>query len=315
MSTAALDLAAIRALLPEPQVGTITAAQPISTGLSGAGVYALSSTRGELVLRVHAARADAAAFTQQLRLLRRVAERGIAPALVHVDEAARAIVSTRVAGVPFAAALGDPAQRGAAIAGVVAQLRALHALDADGVQERDPLAHARDQLALHQQRPGFPARAATELPPIFDAIEGTLARDPRRVVSHNDVNPGNVLWDGARAWLVDWDVAGLSHPFYDLAALAMFLQLPDEAAHGLLALQEQQPIDDAARAFFAALRQLAALLCGLVLLGLLPDLTLLPSSAPTLSEFYAGLRTGAFVLQEPRGQAAFASALLALGLG
>jgi aminoglycoside phosphotransferase (APT) family kinase protein len=56
-----------------------------------------------------------------------------------------------------------------------------------------------------------------------DEISVTLARDPRRVVSHNDVNPGNILWDGAHAWLVDWEVTGLGHPYYDLATLALFL--------------------------------------------------------------------------------------------
>jgi aminoglycoside phosphotransferase (APT) family kinase protein len=247
-------------------------------------------------------------------VLRRAAERGVAPALVHVNAAARAIVSTRVAGVPLAAALGDPGQRGAAIASLVTQLRALHALDAGGVEERDPLVYARAQYATQRLRPGFPAWAAA-LDPIFDAIEVTLARDPRRVVSHNDVNPGNVLWDGTRAWLVDWEVAGLAHPFYDLAVLAMFLQLDDATAHGLLAHYEQRPIVDDARATLAALRRLAALLCGLTLMSLVPELGLLPTSAPTLAELYAQLRSGALDLQDPRGRAAFALALLQVGMG
>jgi aminoglycoside phosphotransferase (APT) family kinase protein len=314
MSGLAPEFAAIAPLLPGEHVGTVTAIQPISMGLSGAGVYAVSSTRGELVLRVQPERGDASHWAQQLRVLRRAAERGVAPALVYVDETARAIVVTRVAGVPLAAALADPGQRGAVLASVVAQLRALHALDVAGIEEREPLAYAREQHAAQRARPGFPVWAAA-LEPIFDAIEATLARDPRRVVSHNDLNPGNVLWDGARAWLVDWEVAGLTHPFYDLAALAMFLQLDDAAAHGLLAQHEQRPIDDGARATFAALRRLAALLCGLTFASLVPDLGFLPASAPTLAAFYAELRAGTVDLQDPRGRGAFALALLQLGTG
>ena len=314
MSALAPEFAAIAHLLPEEHVGTVIAIKQISMGLSGAGVYAVDSTRGEMVLRVQPERGDAARWTQQLLVLRRAAERGVAPALVHVDESARAIVSMRVAGVPLAAALADPRQRGAAIASVVAQLRALHELDVAGVEEADPLGYGRGQHAAQRARPGFPAWAAA-LDPIFDAIEVTLARDPRRVLSHNDLNPGNVLWDGARAWLVDWEVAALAHPFYDLAVLAMFLQLDDAAAHGLLAQQEQRPIDDGARAIFAALRRLAALLVGLIFASLVPDLRLLPASAPTLSSCYAEMRAGTLDLQDPRGRGAFALALLQVGTG
>jgi aminoglycoside phosphotransferase (APT) family kinase protein len=314
MSATVPGIAAIAHLLPEEHVGSVTAVRPISMGLSGAGVYAVTTTRGELVLRVNADRGDASHFAHQLRVLRRAAEHGVAPPIVHIDEPARAIVSAAVAGVPLAAALADPMQRGAAIAGVIEQLRALHALDATGVEARDPLVFARDQLATQRARPGFPAWAAA-LDPIFDAVEVTLARDPRRVVSHNDLNPGNVLWDGARAWLVDWEVAGLSHPFYDLAALAMFLQLEDTAAHALLAQQERRPIDDADRATFAALRRLVALLCGLVFASLVSDLAVLPTSAPTLAAFYADLRAGRIDLQDPRGRGAFALALLQVGVG
>lgn len=307
------ELAAVAHLLPEESVGTVTAIQPISMGLSGAGVYAVTSSRGELVLRVQPERADRD-WAQQLRILERAAAAGVAPALVHVDPAARAIVLARVAGMPLAAALGDPGQRGAAIAGVVAQLRVLHALDATGIDERDPLPFARSQLAAERARPGFPAWAA-DLEPVLGAIEETLAGDPRRVVSHNDLNPSNVLWDGTRAWLVDWEVAGLTHPFYDLAALAMFLRLDDAIALRLLAAQEGRAIDAGGAATFAALRRLAALLCGLTLASLLPDLELLPAAAPTLAAFYADLRAGALDLRDARGQAAFAVALLRLGAG
>jgi aminoglycoside phosphotransferase (APT) family kinase protein len=305
------EYAAIAHLLPEQHVGTVTAIQPISMGASGASVYAVTASRGELILRVSGNRFDAH-WAQQLRIMRRAAERGVAPAIVHVDEAAHAIVSKRVQGLPLAAALANPAQRDAAIANTVTQLRALHALDTDGVQERDPIAFAHEQYAAQRVRPGFPAWAAT-LDPIFDATAAILARDTRRVVSHNDMNPGNILWDGARVWLVDWEVAGLAHPFYDLATLALFLRLEDAAAHALLAMQEQRAIDDADRTTFAALRRLAALLCGLVFASMVPDLSVLPEKAPTLLEFYGELRAGKLDLQDARGRGAFAAALLRAG--
>jgi aminoglycoside phosphotransferase (APT) family kinase protein len=301
----------IERFLPETVVGGVEEVRPISMGLSGAGVWAVRTTRGELVLRVQPERADPTAWGQQLIVLRRAAAAGVAPGIVHVDEDGRAVVSHRVAGVPFAAALGDPAQRGPAVASLVAQLRRLHALDASGVAERDPVAYARTQYAAQRGRPGFPAWIA-ELEPVFAAIEATV--DARRVVSHNDVNPGNVLWDGARAWLVDWEVAGLTHPFYDLATLAMFIQLDEPTAMALLTAQEGVPPGDGARTVFSALRRLAALLCGLTFAGMVPDLGALPSPPPTLAAFYADLRAGKLRLGSREGQAAFAAALLGVGV-
>ena len=147
---------AVAHLLPEQHVGSVVAIEPISTGASGADVYAVTTTRGEFVLRISGDRLGVH-WTQHLRIMRRAAERGVAPAIVHVDESAHAIVSLRVQGLPFAAALMNPAQRDAAIGSIVTQLRTLHALDIDGVQERDPMAYVREQYAAQRVRPGFPA--------------------------------------------------------------------------------------------------------------------------------------------------------------
>ena len=316
MSAASVDVTALGHLLPEPIVGTVVSVTPVRMGLSGAAVYAVTGARGDYILRVQGERDDERFWTQQLLVLRRAAEHGIAPPIVHVDETARAVISRRVAGVPLPAALADPTQCGVAIAGVVTQLRTLHAVDPGGIEERDAVGYARGVWEEQRVRPGFPTWAAGT-GAALDAIAAVLARDTRRVVSHNDVNPGSVLWDGTRAWLVDWEVAGLGHPYYDLAAFATFLNLDAEAAHGLLGLQEQLPLGDEARATFAAMRQLVGLAAGCVFLSLVPDLAVYPAptraDAPTLAGCYGEIRAGRLDLQTPRGRAAFGLALLRLG--
>ncbi len=37
--------------------------------------------------------------------------------------------------------------------------------------------------------------------------------------SHNDPNPRNVLFDGERLWLIDWETAYRNHPLIDVAIL------------------------------------------------------------------------------------------------
>ena len=307
------DRAAVARYLPAEVTGEVSEVQFLSSGLSGAGVYAVTSSRGDLVLRVQP-EPEFGRWEQQALLMQRAAERGVAPAVLFVDRQARAIISARAPGRPLAAALADPEGRRRALGGVVVQLRALHAVDPDGIVERDPVAWLRGLLVAQRARAGFPA-AAERVEAIAAEVAGVLESDRRRVVSHNDLNPGNVVWDGERAWLVDWEVAGLGHPYYDLAALAMFLQLDEAVALALVAEQEQRPIDSDERATFEALRQLAAALCGLTLFAMVPDLAVQRSPAPTLTEFYAGLRSGAHDLGSPRSRAAFALALLRSATG
>jgi thiamine kinase-like enzyme len=311
---ASVDRAFLLLLLPEAAVGVVESIEPIHAGLSGAGVYAVAASRGKFVLRVQARQLDEAYFAQQLLVLRRASAAAVAPAVVHVDEGARAVVSVRIAGIPLAAALADPTQRGAVLASVVDALRTLHALDMSGVVARDPVPFARAAWEACRHRPGFPTWAGT-LAPILDELAAVLERDHRRVVSHNDINPGNFLWDGLRAWLVDWEVAGLGHPYYDLAALALFLRLDDDAMFALAARHDGAPLDHSSRATFHALRRLVGLLSGLTFLGLVDDLEVrtaaTPADAPSLGHCYQALREGQLDLQSPGWHAMMGLALLA----
>lgn len=54
------------------------------------------------------------------------------------------------------------------------------------------------------------------------------------VLGHNDLLAGNILDDGSRLWLIDWDYAGFGTPFFDLANLTTNNGLPTEAELELL---------------------------------------------------------------------------------
>jgi aminoglycoside phosphotransferase (APT) family kinase protein len=301
----AVDRAALQRFLPADKLGEIRTITPIRLGLSGAGVYAVTTETGEYVLRLQGQGANDSFWTQHLLILRRAAAMQVAPPVAYVDVGARAIVSARIPGVPLPTVLADPDVREQAIVDVVARLRAVHTIEPTGIAERNPAEYARGVWEMQRQRTGFPTWAA-DLRSAFDELAALLARDRRRVVSHNDVNPGNVLWDGARTWLVDWEVAALGHPYYDLAAFVTFLGLDPERANALLRLQEDSPLDEEAFGTLAALRQLVALAIGNVFLSLTSDLTtVVPRTreeAPTLAEVRRGMRSGALDLQTPRGQ-------------
>jgi len=308
----------VQRLLPSALVGDLHSITPVHMGLSGAGVYAVSASKGEYILRIQGADAEPGLWDQHLLILRRAAAHGVAPSIVHVDAAAAALVSVRIRGAPLPSVLGDPAVRHVAIHDVVSRLRLLHTVDKTGVVERDAVEFGRDLCEAQRRRPGFPKWGA-RTDPVLEEVASVLARDTRRVLSHNDVNPGNVLWDGTRSWPVDWERAGLNHPYYDLAAFVTFLDLDADGAYELLALQEQSSLDDTAREAFAGLRQLVALLVGHIFLSMVPDLSILraptPTDAPTLAQCRAAMRNGALDLQTAQGQAMLGLAFLLIATG
>jgi thiamine kinase-like enzyme len=55
------------------------------------------------------------------------------------------------------------------------------------------------------------------------------------VFGHNDLLPGNLIDDGTRLWLIDWEYAGFNSPLFDLANLASNNGLTPEQEDWLLA--------------------------------------------------------------------------------
>lgn len=298
-------------LLPTALLGDIRAIQPITVGLSGASVYAVSAGRGDFILRVQ--HGDRAAWEQMLTMQRLAAAGGVAPQVVHADADALATVSVKVPGESFGRAVAQPAIRPAAFGSLVGKLAKLHAIPADGLPIRDPISYAQRVWDAQAKRPGFPSWALP-LGTRIDAAAARIAQDPRKVFSHCDLNPVNLLWDGHEVWLIDWEAAGLAHPYLDLAILANFLVLPDEPALGLLGAQERAALGEEARSLFTALRDLARIIYGAIFFGLVPELSAVAvpdrEETPVLTQCYAMLAAGELVMSEPRGQVLMGAALL-----
>ncbi len=56
------------------------------------------------------------------------------------------------------------------------------------------------------------------------------------VFGHNDLLPANLLDDGRRLWLIDWEYAGYNSPLFDLGGLASNAELSPDAEAELLRL-------------------------------------------------------------------------------
>jgi aminoglycoside phosphotransferase (APT) family kinase protein len=232
-----------------------------------------------------------------------------------VDEARRAVVSAFVVDRSFPALYGDPRTRQVALEQLGRMLRRVHDLPLPpGAESRQPL----DLLTMLWSGP-----LSTVPLPAFtgEAVQRMLseeapARDRDPVLSHNDVNPTNLVYDGENLLLLDWDTAGPNDPLYDLAAISVFLRMDEGTCRTLLAAHDGKSVS-ALPVRFAYFRRLVAVLCGVAFLhlaarsgpvGASGKETL--ESTPSLADFYQRLRTGAVNIASADGQRSFGFALL-----
>jgi thiamine kinase-like enzyme len=78
------------------------------------------------------------------------------------------------------------------------------------------------------------------LPADIDAMLGTSRRLSRKLapytptLCHNDLLPANILDDGKRIWIVDWEYAGMGNPLFDLAGVSANCGYSDQEDAALL---------------------------------------------------------------------------------
>jgi hypothetical protein len=184
-----------------------------------------------------------------------------------------------------------------------------------------PEADAKDPLELLATFWSGPL-AGFALPPfVGDAVRRVLteeapARERAPVLSHNDLNPSNLVYDGENLLLFDWETAGPNDPFYDLAALSVFLRMDEGTCQRLLAAYDGEPVSSLPARFVYS-RRLVAVLCGAAFLylarhsghaGATGGETL--DSALSLGDFYQRMQAGALSPATVEGQWCFGLALV-----
>ena len=193
--------------------------------------------------------------------MKAASDAGLAPRVRYASAEDRVSIEDFVDAVPLPAA--------GALVRVPAALRTLHALPPfPGVPDRINtscmfLIHKGPALEAFLQR----FRAASVLPEAetaeLFALYAELAaaypyRDPEMVSSHNDLfKPDNMLFDGARLWLVDWEAAFLNDRYADLAVVANLIVTNEAEEIAYLQAYFGAPPDDYQRARLFLMQQVA----------------------------------------------------------
>lgn len=296
----------LEACLPAEMRGSATTITTLSDGFSGAGVYRVEREGRAFVLKIAPATESIAEWRRKVHLSRLAVEAKLAPPIVHVDEARRAVVSRCIAG-SFSAFYGDPRTRETAIVRLGEMLRRVHELPRDAgapwKEPRDLLVRAWSEAESSWAPPAFVRTAAERM-----LAEPPPASDRALVLSHNDVHPSNLVFDGERPLLLDWDAAGVNEPCYDLAVIAMFLRLDANDCLTMLSAHDGEPVTTIP-ARFAYDRRLVAVVLGVGFLSLaqraghaLPNPEPTLETAPSLLDFYQRLRAGTLSVASSEGQ-------------
>lgn len=305
----------LEACLPADLRGDTTTITPIAAGLSGAGVYRVEAAGQTFVMKVAREGEPLASWRRKLHIQQLAAKAGVAPGIIHIDEAHRTVLTAFAGDRSFPAHYGDPRTRDAAIALIGRTVRRVHELPLPS--ETDAL-DPRDFLALIWSGP-----VASFTVPAFvaDAVRRALdeeapARERPPVLSHNDVNPTNLAFDGEHLLLLDWDTAGPNDPYYDLAAISVFLRMDEDTCRKLLAVYDGAPVS-VLPARFSYGRRLAAVLCGAMFLHMAHQGghagatgTEALDSTLSLGEFYQQMRSGSTDIATAEGQWTFGLALV-----
>jgi len=145
---------------------------------------------------------------------------------------------------------------------VIALLRNTHrdlSLHYEGqAPDRSPLAILHRYTTRLQNSPGHWRGSMEHHQRLLSALVPLLAPVPSGF-THNDVHGDNLIDDGERVWLVDWEYAGQGQPLADIASLANNALMTEETAEAALRQWLDRPVLKSDRAAFAAMRLATAL--------------------------------------------------------
>jgi aminoglycoside phosphotransferase (APT) family kinase protein len=297
----------LEACLPDELRARAPTISRIAAGMSGAGVYRVSAGDDVYVLKVTTAEEPLADWQRKCRVLALAAGAGIAPRVIHVDEARRAILSAFVVDRGLPTYYGNPATHAAAVIELAKILRRAHDLPPPPeLTEQDPrqfLTTINNDLASTGGLPEFVREVNLRV-----IGEPLPAHERAPVLSHNDVNPSNLIYDGQQIMLLDWDMAGLNDDYYDLAAIAMFLRMNEPTCLAFVSAHDGVPVTRLPPRF-AYNRRLVAALCGTIFLHLArtaghpgPGARDTLEATATLAEVYPRMRSGELDLSTADGR-------------
>jgi aminoglycoside phosphotransferase (APT) family kinase protein len=233
-------------------------------GVSGALIYRVDTARRSFALRMEPERVALEHRRRGFACMEAAAAVGAAPYVFFADPTSGIAVMDFIDAKPIATHAGGRAGVARELGALIGQIQttkpfplmlggdkdivasALQALESSGLFAVGLLERHRDELAR---------------------IRVAVPWDPLDLVSsHNDPNPRNLLFDGVRLWLVDWELASRNDRLFDLAIATTEIANTLELETVLLTSALGRLPDATLRARLRAVRQLTWLFYGCIAL-------------------------------------------------
>ncbi|ADG10729.1 aminoglycoside phosphotransferase [Caulobacter segnis] len=282
---------------------------PLSGGLSGARLWRIRVGGIAYLLRVETGRDALRDPRRAYRCQALAAQACLAPRVRYADPDDGVMITDFVENRSLA--LDYNGTRADLVVELAQAVRALHALEA--FPSLTDYLDALDGLVGRAVRGGAVAFEALAGPlEAWDRLRAVCANlAPQPVASHNDLNPRNLLYDGRRVWLIDWEAAFRADRYVDLAALANVFAPDPEREALLLAtyFRREARADELARLYL--FRQVSHVFhAAAFLAGVSGAARAERLDGPELDELHQGLALGEPLLETPRGRLDYALARL-----
>ena len=279
---------ALNSAFGRAKVGAIV---PVEGGASGAFPFRVDIGGRHYLVRVEGA-ASPLRNPYQYESMRIAADAGIAPKIHHIDEAASVAIMDFIEEQPLSAFPGGSGALAHAIGEILSRIQATP-LFPRFVDYPDMVGRL---WAWVCQTGLFACGALEPYTERLERIREAYVWDPvDSVSSHNDPVPRNILFDGKRLWLIDWESAYRNDPLVDVAITLDSLASP-ELGQILLRTWLGREFDTSLCVRLGQVRALTRLYYAGVFLsasaaasGPLADPNL---SAPTVPEFQRAFRDG-----------------------
>ncbi|MEO8096415.1 MAG: phosphotransferase [Acidobacteriota bacterium] len=256
--------AVARALHDAFGVPTFEDIRMLTAGQSGALVFRIVVRGSPYLLRVVKDTGDAVGpgrgdQTNHFTCMKLAAEAGIAPCVWYTSLEDRVSITDFVDVKPFS--------RTEALARLPSTLRTLHALPPFPLMRTGTyLANMDGFVRRFLAAKTLPEPEAEKLSLAYERVAAAYPRDGSDTVSsHNDLNPENILFDGDRPWLVDWEASFQNDRYLDLAVVANFVVTNDAEEESYLRKYFGEAAGDYRMARFYLMRQLLHVFCPAVL--------------------------------------------------
>ena len=235
--------------------------KPIGGGFSGGHLYSLRLNNTDYIVRRTGGVYGPKGAPQEVAIIKEASKLGICPKLYYANSETGLIIMEKIDNIlppEFCPRmlLSTPEL----LEQMAAHLRSLNKLKLDKscITDRFEMVIFKEAAESIDKSP----LSAAELKTVEEVLSWPVDKS-QRVITHNDVHCRNLLFDGKKLYIIDWEMAGWGLPGYDLAGFCNFQVMTREEGIAFYTMYVEREATSEEIAQFMRLRVIHAATCGM----------------------------------------------------